>query len=374
MGFAFDRERYRDRIEASERRLRAARSFREPDQVPVSISVGGSFFCGLAGRDIAEYYRSRELSLEVQLRGLEWVWEELRDDRTGAGLHLDIGPLQEALVFGAEIVRPEGTSPWGRHCLTDLADIDGLEVPDPATNAGVQWVYEEMEKLRELARRRNVPLPVSGGLTIHPPLSAACALAGPERIYAWMYEAPEMVKRLFDKLFLTFCLLIDHRDDREGSRRRSIGLADDNSAFVSEQMYREFVMPHNRAIYERYGKEGRQLHADGPNDHLFRLYADEMRLTEMDIGGFSDIAAAKPAMAGKTVIFGGINCTDLYGSFEVARPSVARAVGIGAPGGGYIFGVGGETYAGVNADTLVQVVEHARRISRSCSMTHLGGP
>ena len=364
MGFVFDIERYRARIEASEQRLRAARSFREPDQVPVSISVGGSFFCGLAGRDIAEYYQSRELSLEVQLRGLEWVWEELRDDRTEAGLYLDVGPVQEALVFGAEIVRPEGTSPWGRHCLTDLADIDDLEVPDPATNAGVQWVYEELEKLRELARRRNVRLPVSGGLTIHPPLSAACALAGPERIYAWMYEAPEAVKRLFDKLFLAFCLLIDYREAVEGSRRRSIGLADDHSAFVSAQMYREFVMPYNRAIYERYGKEGRHLHADGPNDHLFRLYADEMRLTEMDIGGFSDIAAAKPVMAGKTVIFGGINCKDVYGSFEAARPSVERAVGIGAPGGGYIFGVGGETYAGVNADTLVQVVEHACRISR----------
>ena len=73
MGFAFDRERYRDRIEASEQRLRAARSFREPDQVPVSISVGGSFFCGLVGRDIAEYYRSRELSLTARGRACTWT-------------------------------------------------------------------------------------------------------------------------------------------------------------------------------------------------------------------------------------------------------------------------------------------------------------
>ena len=66
-------------------------------------------------------------------------------------------------------------------------------------------------------------------------------------------------------------------------------MADDNSAFVSDPMYREMVMPYNMAIYERYGRKGRYLHADGPNDHHFKIYADVMKLTEMDIGGFSDV-------------------------------------------------------------------------------------
>jgi len=363
--YNFTLDPYQERIEKSSRRVEAAFSFERSDQVPVSISVGGSFFCKLFGVNIAEYFQDRALMLEVQLRGWRWCFEELRDDRTDAGIYLDIGPIAEGLLFGAEIVRPDDTSPWSRHMILDPADVDRLEVPDPASHAGVQWYYQELEKLRELARGRGVRIPVSGGLGIHPPLSAACALAGPERIFQWMYECPEVVRRLFDKLFTTFCRLVDHRDSLEGQRRTSIYLADDHSAFISEAMYREFEMPYTSAIYQLYGRDGRSLHADGPNDHLFRLYADELHLTDMDIGGFSNLTIAKNAMHGKTVIYGGMNCKDLYVDFESARPKVEEAIAIGYPGGGFVFGVGGETYAGVNPETLVNTVAYAQEITRS---------
>ncbi len=364
MAFNFDPDRHRDRIQRSRRRLALARSFQQPDQVPVLISVGGSFFCHLFGHNIAEYYQRRDLNLQVQLEGLRWAYEELQDDRTDCGLTLDIGPRAEALAFDAETVQPDDTSPWIRPLLTDPSDVERLQVPDPANTPGVQWYYRELQHLRDLARDRGINLPVSGDLNIHPPLSAACALAGPDRIYQWMYEAPDLIRQLFVKLLQTFCLLADYHDQLAGRPRTSIGLADDNSAFISEQMYRQLVLPFNRAIYEHYGRDGRYLHADGPNDHLFSLYANELHLTEMDIGGFSDIAIAKREMHGKTVIHGNLNCKDLYRDFETARPAVERAVSIGSPGGGYIFGVGGETYAGVNPDTLIQAVRHAQQVSR----------
>ena len=364
MAFAFDYDRYRERIERSRQRLATCRRFGEPDQVPVEIGIGGSFYCSLFGFDIAQYMQDRELTIEAQLRGQQWAWENLGDDRTYFGLYLDYGPLAEGLLFGSEIVRPSGKSPWSRHILRDPADVKTLEVPDPATNPGVQWVYSELAKMREIAKRKEIAVPISGGFGIHPPLSAACALAGPERIYQWMYDCPDVIRQLFDKLLETFFRCAEYADSIAGRKRTSVGLADDHSAFVSERMYRELVLPYNRQIYERYGQNGRSLHADGPNDHLFELYANDLKLTDMDIGGFSDIAAAKRALAGKTVMMGGMNCKDLYGDFESARPVVERAIAIGAPGGGYIFGVGGEAYAGINPDTLVCAVAHAQRISR----------
>jgi uroporphyrinogen-III decarboxylase len=94
------------------------------------------------------------------------------------------------------------------------------------------------------------------------------------------------------------------------------------------------------------------------------MYANEMRLSQMDIGGWSDIAAAKPHLGGKVVMSGGLNCRDLYGTLEQAKPAIERAIRIGAPGGGYILAVGGETYVGVNPDTLVRAVEYAKEIGR----------
>jgi uroporphyrinogen-III decarboxylase len=180
-----------------------------------------------------------------------------------------------------------------------------------------------------------------------------------------MYTEPRRIRLFFDKLLEAFFRLTDFNDRCAGvKQRRSIGLADDHSAFVSDQMYRDLVLPYNQAIYDRYGKEERYLHADGPNDHHFETYANVLKLTRMDIGGWSDIAAAKRALAGKVVMSGGLNCKDLYGDFETAHPAIERAVRIGAPGGGYIFAIGGETYAGVRPDTLIRTVSYVKEIGR----------
>jgi uroporphyrinogen-III decarboxylase len=180
-----------------------------------------------------------------------------------------------------------------------------------------------------------------------------------------MYTEPQRIRLFFDKLLEAYFRLVGFNDRYFGvTQRRSVGLADDNSAFVSDEMYRELVLPYNKAIYDRYGQDGRYLHADGPNDHHFQTYADVLKLTEMDIGGWSDIAAAKRALAGKVVMSGGLNCKDLYGDFEAARPAIERAIRIGAPGGGYILAIGGETYAGVNPDTLIRAVEYAKEAGR----------
>lgn len=356
---------YRERIEASKKRLAQTRRFEEPDRVPISISVSGSFFCTLVGVDIADYYQDIDLQIEVQLAGQRWCFEQLQDDRTGYGLHLDRGPVAEGLLFGLEIVRPPGTSPWIVRGLHTVEDLERLEVPDPAQSRAVQEHYQLVERFKQRVRERGLDVPTGGGFGIHPPLSCATAMADSDLVYELMRERPDVIRRFFDKLLAAFMACVEHHCARSGAALpRSIGLADDNSAMVSLETWRRLVLPYNLAIYERFGQDGRSLHMDGPADHLFQDLADVVRLTEMDIGGFSDIAPAKAAMAGKTVIRGNLNCRDLYYDMETAKPAVDRCLKIGMPGGGYILGVGGETYAGVNPETLCQVVAYAKQAGR----------
>jgi uroporphyrinogen-III decarboxylase len=361
----FEPEKYRDRIEESKKRLEVARQFREPDRVPISISASGSYYCWLFGVNIRDYYLDIDLQIDVQSKGLEWRFETLQDDSTGYGLHTDHGPLGEALLWDTPIERPDGTSPWGVRIVHALEDIDRLPVPDPAQSKGVKWAYDRYEQMKEKVERRGLKLGVGGGLGIHPPLSCACALAPPDLVYEWMVTAPDKIRVFFDKCFEAFSRLVDFNDRYFGVKEHThLGLADDNSAFVSADMYRRMVLPYNKALYERYGREGRYLHADGPNDHLFEIYANEIKLTQMDIGGFSDIAKAKPVLHGKVVMSGGLNCKDLYGDFAHAKPAIDRAIRIGAPGGGFILAIGGETYVGVNPDTLVKAVAYAKEAGR----------
>jgi uroporphyrinogen-III decarboxylase len=365
---AFSPEQYRSRIEESRQRLATARAFQEPDRVPITISTAGSFYCKLFGVNLRDYYQdafgSLDIQLEVQIRGLKWAFEELQDDRTDCGIHLDVGPIQEAILFDLPVEYPNDTSPWIVRTLSVPEAVEKLRVIEPEENPRVLQIYRQYERLKEKVERLGLKVAVGGGLQIHPPLSAACGILDVEEVMTYLHDDPALIHRLFEKMLLGFFRLKDFHDRYFGTKTTTIGLADDHSAFVSDLMYRRHVMPYNMMIYARYGQNGRHLHADGPNDHHFRTYADIVQLTSMDIGGFSDIANAKPVFAGKVFFSGGLNCKDLYYDFDTARPTVDRALQIGMPGGGYALAVGGETYVGINPNTLCRVVEYAKTSGR----------
>lgn len=364
----FDLERYRLQMEDARKRLTIARSFQEPDRVPITISVAGSFFCKLFGVNIRDYYKDAfgdlDLQIEVQIRGLKWAFEELGDDRTGCSVNVDIGPIAEALMFDLPVEYPDDTSPWIVREISVPEAVEKLKLIPPKDNPHVLAVYRQYERLKEKVERYKLRVPVGGGLQIHPPLSAACGFLNVDEVMLYLHDDPPLIHRLFEKLLCAFFMLQDFRDHYFGTKTTSIGLADDHSAFVSDEMYRHHVMPYNMLIYARYGIHGRHLHADGPNDHHFETYANIIKLTSMDIGGFSDIANAKKAFSGKVFFSGGLNCKDLYYDFAHAKPAIDRALRIGMPGGGFALAVGGETYAGVNPNTLCQVVAYAKEAGR----------
>jgi len=363
----FEPEKYKKDIESAERRKRIAFSFQEPDRVPINISVGGPYFAHLFGYSIKDYYTDREVMVEVQLKSLPWRFEVLKDDNKQYEIKLDLGIIYEGLFFDCPIKYSNFSTPRPLPVLKEIKDIENLKIPDPSNHPGVNYVWEEAEKVRKILKKRRVKLPFSGAyFKIHPPLSAACAIMNPTDIYTLMYTEPKVIFLLFDKLFEAFCKLVDYSDKRNGIKKRdSISLADDNSAFISPEMYRKFVLPYNKKIYERYGRRTRFLHADGPNDHLFAILANELKLTFMDIGGFSSLEAAVKAMKGRVIIHGGLNDKDLYeGLTEKTKRKIKKAIRLAAPGGGYEFAIGGETYVGIGPETLVDLVNYVKEVGK----------
>lgn len=362
----FDPEKYRTQIEESRKRNEIAHSFREPDRVPVHISTGGSYFAKMFGYNIKDYYKDRETMVDVQLESLPWCFGSLKDDRTGYGVGLDLGPVGEGLFFNCPIEYPDDTSPRIVPILKDENDIMKLRVPDPENHPRIQYVFDEAEKTKKILEKKNAKIPFGFGFGIHPPLSAACAIMEPTDVYTMMYSNPDAIKILFNKMLDAFYKITDYMDRRLGVKdRQSIGLANDNSCFISNKMYRETVLPLDRAIYERYGKKGRHLHTDGPSDHNFKTFADDLKLTYMDIGGFSSIDSAVRDMKGKVIIHGGLNNKDLYqGLTEATKEKIKHAIRIAAPGGGYEFAIGGETYPGVSPETLITLVRYVNEVGK----------
>lgn len=360
---SFSLDKYQSHIEDAERRVKKALSFQEPDRVPINISEYGSYWSRLFGYNIRDYYTNLEVSIEVQLKGFEWRLEHLRDDRTNYVLFYDPGPVAEGIYFGCPIEYPDDTSPRIVPILQTAEDIDKLETPEPEQVAKVKWYYEKFEEFKLLAHKMGVRIPVQehAKLTIHPPLSAACAIMSSTLVYTYLYTEPEVIHRLLQKMFVAFCQLIDYADRRVGKKTTHLGLANDNACFISPEMYRKHVLPYDRQLYELYGTGWRYLHTDGPSDHLFKMVAEDLKVNMMDIGGFSNIDAAVRYLKGKTVIHGGLNGKDLYGGFdEVARAKTDHAIEVAAPGGGYEFAIGGETYPGVPPEALIDLVAYVK--------------
>ncbi len=362
----FDPGRYAGRMREAEARLKAAYSFSESDRVPVTIPVGGSYFAAMTGTNINDYYSDIETSVRTQAAGFAWIFEHLRDDRTGCSLYLDLGPVYEGLLFDCEIQYHDNTSPRIVPQLRTRQDILDLEIPDPEQSPGVAHAYGQYERFKEAAATIAPKMQVAPfSFSIHPPLSCACAIMDPVLVYEMFYTEPELLCVFFDKLLEAYIALRDYADKRNGTRTTSLGMADDNSAFISADFYRRYVAPHNKALYDRYGTRSRHLHADGPNDHLFGIIADYLKVTAMDIGGFSNIDAAVAAMKGKTVIEGNVNVRDLYGTFDdTAKAKVRHMIATAGPGGGYLFAIGGEAYVGVSPETLIDMVAYAKEIGR----------
>ncbi|MEM2823478.1 MAG: uroporphyrinogen decarboxylase family protein [Thermofilaceae archaeon] len=365
----FKLEKYERVLEENRRRVEAALSFEEPDRVPVQINVQGAYYAWLFGVPLRDYYTDLKLMAEVQLKGLEWRLSWLRDDVTSVAITLDLGAVAEGIVFSCRIVMPDDSDPWRSPWIVpkikSLDDIDRLEVPDPRDLPAVRDVYRRLEELRRLVRDRYGDIPVWGGLQIHPPVSAAGSLMGPERLYSWLYRYPDEMHKLFRKLEEAFVALYEYHCEVTGSEPGSLYLADDHSGYLNRRMYEEFALPYNLRLFERFGTRYRYLHMDSPMHHIADIVRDVYRVNHADLGVESDIRLIAREFKGRVSFNGNANWRALLsGSRTLIEVEVERCIYYAAPGGGYIFDNGGETYAGVPPELLKYEVEYAKRVGK----------
>ncbi len=355
-------EKYRRDIDARNARLRTAAAFREPDRVPVGFSIGGSYYCGLFNHPIGEYYANPEMQVEVQIKGIEWEYEYLRADScVKTSLSYDMGPLGEWVVCGGDVERPAGTSPRYVHRCADLDEFLALDIPRSEDNPRLRERARAVARFTAAARKLGVTLPVrkADSLHVHPPLSFLCAVIDPVVVCTAMFTEPDKLRAALDKCFAAFLAYreIGLADPKSVT---ALGLADDNISFISGESFRQWQMPYYLKLKERYSLKSFSLHTDGPNDQHFRILAEEVGLTSMDIGGFSDLANAVRDMKGKVHIYGGLNCKDFYGTgplSDAARRKALAALRLAGPGGGFELAIGGETYVGVSPRGIRELVE-----------------
>jgi len=349
-------------------RWETARNFEEPDRVPIGITLGGSFLAYVLGYTLYDYYRNLDLCRKIQCEGSRWICENIHDDKLHRVISLeqtfpDIGSVAEGIIWDCNIRLPTKDKPWQSPWIIPKfntpEEIEKLEVPDPKD------VVKRLEE--HYFKAFGVKIPAELPPLPHPPFSAAGSIVGTDKLFIFIYKYPNLMHRLFRKILKTYFVLKDYIDDKTGTVSRGITLCDDHAGFLNEEMYRKFVLPYNKQIYEKYGKEWRHLHMDSKSDHIAHILRDEYHLTSMDLGSseYTDIAKIKEIFDGKVFFSGNAPSKILVaGSYQKIREEVRRCIYAAAPGGGYAFDFGGEVYAGIDINRLKYAIQYAKKIGK----------
>jgi uroporphyrinogen-III decarboxylase len=200
--------------------------------------------------------------------------------------------------------QPPSFVPW----LESVRDVARLRLPNPTDNMGgrklsyIEEVQFLINKFHVWLEGEPILLRVGPGWQ-EGPFTAALHMAG-DQVFDWAEQEPNA---LHDLLAIITEASIDYERtvrqlveaDMAGACIRSSG-----TEALSEELYREFVLPYSLQIYEAFPGP-RRLHMWGDINHLLELLLDEQGITHLDgCGSKVDTQHLVDTMGGKVVVRG----------------------------------------------------------------------
>jgi len=270
LGLEIDHEKV-ERIKEQRRRLW---NYQRVDHIPVDVELYPHYLSDIytARRRFEEFDVWFECNLEAVRRSLA----TLPDDYIPWVGFLSRGSVGIPTMFGATVFwgSDPHQDPYIKPILTDLDQVYELPEPDPHRDGTMP---ETLEWTREFARRFPPDVHIAP-LDLEGPLALAEMLAGSHLLYIGLRQNPEAIHHLLDLTTRTLIACEEAVIEAAGGLERltSINdhvvwqpewckgaLSDDICANISPAMFKEFSIPYNNRIYERWG--GGLFHNCGPN-------------------------------------------------------------------------------------------------------------
>lgn len=240
-------------------------------------------------------------------KGLPEAWE----------VHIDFQNFYDAVSLGGHVAFHAGQVPYAdpilhddnKHMLFDLGQ------PEPFAGEWAERVLRFFEHYQNKSRagwsflgRPVVPAAITPFMGTDGPFTAAAALRGATGLCVDLLLDPEYVHTLLD--FITEALITRMRAWREHFGQPLTfddwGTADDSIEMLSQEQYREFVLPCHRKLFDAFCPNGKRgIHLCGNAQHLFPTLMKELRITAFDTGFPMDFARFRVEMGEDILLSGG---------------------------------------------------------------------
>ena len=298
----------------------------KPIRVPMILGVNARFTLlnpelNPRGITFEEYFADPDLQVHVQLQHQHWVRHNLLQDaemglpEEGWGVNVDLQNTYDAGWFGCELRFYPDQVPDTAPLLSDDNKrlLFDRGIPDPLRGglmAKNMDYYEHMNANKDKYSFAGKPvISVSpSAMETDGPLTVAANVRGATEILLDFYEDPDYARELLN--FITEATIVRLKAMREhfghNMKPECWGFADDSIALISEELYREFVLPcHKRLISELAGAGPHWIHLCGDATRHFPLLEEELNMRNFDTGFPVDFAWLHKNLKPDTQILGG---------------------------------------------------------------------
>ena len=191
-------------------------------------------------------------------------------------------------------------------------DIQKLQVPDPEKGGLMPKV---LDFLRYMKAHSFLPVGITD---FQGPLTTANQMMGYDKLIYLMYDQPNLVHELMDKVTETLILWIKKQKEVIGEpltecisdqqvytgKHAGVWFSDDDAVLVSEKIYKEFVVPYNSRILTEFG--GGVIHYCGNATHHAQNFLNTKGLLGLNIYNLYNVpsfAKLKAQVEDRLVLF-----------------------------------------------------------------------
>jgi len=304
-------------IERRKQLIRDVWEYKKVDHIPVMITVNSNPFRYTMHDELF----SKEKQLQLRLASVKKTLELVPDDYIPT-LFANVGCVAIENAYGMRMYYGEssGQTPSVKGPLLDaIEDVYKLKHVNPYKD-GILPAF--LERVRYFAAQTNYMIPVTC-LDMNGPMAIAMDILGSETFLLGMYTHPEEIKYLLDFIADDIISVTDACVDAAGGinnltctdfvwewfpEGKKGHVSDDVCAMYSPQMFKEFAIPVNNRIFDKYGPG--MLHNCGPNPCMEYYLEHNPKISGADLNfqySRDDLPKFKSAFSRKGILYLGMD-------------------------------------------------------------------
>jgi uroporphyrinogen-III decarboxylase len=304
------------------------------------------------GIDILDYFTNQDLWFEANRKAIETFPEVT----FLPGFWSEFGMCTEPSAFGAKCVFHQNEFPFAEKVIRDVAQVDDLVEPNPATDGLLPFMLNRLKSARPRLEDmgHKIRFSVSRG-----PLNIATFLMGTTEFLMALKTDPDRAHKLLR--VITSFLKKWHALQRETFPSiDGMFLLDDIVGFIGGEDFREFGLPYFKEIYADGGTV-KFFHNDAQCAKSIACYP-EIGINLYNPGIFNPLAELRQMSANRLTILGNIPPRDVLakGSPADVRAAVQKLLSETPDRSKLILSCAGGMPPGVSTENIEAFIGAAR--------------